>query len=373
MDIYVLNKALERIGVIDEYSSLIWTKRYYSAGDFELYLPASVELFALLQEDFYLQRTDDDRAMIIETIQLQTDAELGNHIIVSGRSVESILARRVIWNQLNFNSTVETAIRRVITENCISPADTARIISRLELAAPSGFIEKIQQQTRGDNIAEWLETVCRTYGYGWKITINNGRFVFSIFKGADRTYGNAEGNPFVVFSPKFDNLVNSNFLFDKQNYKNAALILGEGEGIARKSQSIGTTADLDRYEIYVDARDVSSNNGEIAAEEYDELLTEKGKQQLAEQAITTGFDGEVDADGVYTYKKDFEIGDIVQIENEYGIAATARVVEIIENEDESGKRTVPTFEKWEFPRMVLRDADGAIIRDADGAIITVRG
>lgn len=347
MDIYVLNKSLEKIGIIDEYTSLIWTKRYYTAGDFELYVPASVALFELLQEDFYLQRTDDDRAMIIETIQLQTDAEEGNYIIVSGRSVESILARRVIWNQTILNDTVENAIRQVITENCISPADTARKIYGLELAAPSGFGEALQQQTRGDVISEWLETVCRTYGYGWKITTNDGRFIFSIFKGADRTYGNAAGNPFVVFSPDFDNLINSNYMKDKQNYKNAALILGEGEGTARKSAVVGTAEGLERYEIYVDARDISSNNGAISEGEYNNLLSERGKQSIAEQAITTAFDGEIDANGVYTYKKDFDIGDIVQIKNDYGIEAKSRIVEIIENDDESGRHFVPTLEKWE--------------------------
>lgn len=347
MDIYVLNKSLEKIGVIDEYTSLIWTKRYYTAGDFELYVPASAALFELLQEDFYLQRTDDDRAMIIETIQLQTDAEEGNYIIVSGRSVESILARRVIWNQTILNGTVENAIRQVITENCISPADTARKINGLELAAPSGFSEILQQQTRGDVISEWLETVCRTYGYGWKITINDGRFIFSIFKGTDRTYGNAAGNPFVVFSPDFDNLINSNYMKDKQNYKNTALILGEGEGTARKSAVVGTAEGLERYEIYVDARDISSNNGAISEGEYNNLLSERGKQRIAEQAITTAFDGEIDGNGIYTYKKDFDIGDIVQIKNDYGIEAKSRIVEIIENDDESGRHFVPTLEKWE--------------------------
>lgn len=373
MDIYVLNKSLEKIGIIDEYTSLIWTKRYYTAGDFELYVPASVALFELLQEDFYLQRTDDDRAMIIETIQLQTDAEEGNYIIVSGRSVESILARRVIWNQTILNDTVENAIRQVITENCISPADTARKINGLELAAPSGFGEALQQQTRGDVISEWLETVCRTYGYGWKITINDGRFIFSIFKGTDRTYGNAAGNPFVVFSPDFDNLINSNYMKDKQSYKNTALILGEGEGTSRKSAVVGTAEDLERYEIYVDARDISSNNGAISEGEYNNLLSERGKQSIAEQAITTAFDGEIDGNGIYTYKKDFDIGDIVQIKNDYGIKAKSRIVEIIENDDESGRHIVPTLEKWEaqYIPAYLTAENGDILTTENGDFLEV--
>lgn len=347
MDIYILNKSLEKIGIIDSYNSLIWTKRFYKAGDFELYLPATVENFEMLQTDFYLQRDDDDRAMIIETIQLQTDAEQGNHIIVSGRSLESILARRVIWGQTILKDTVENAIHKVIYDNCIGRQQTARRIELLDLSPVNGFTETIEQQTTGDNIAEWLETVCRTYGYGWKITIENGRFVFALFKGVDRSYGNAAGNPFVVFSPEFDNLINSNYMKDKQNYKNCAFVAGEGAGKTRYTVGVGTAWGLDRYEIYIDARDLSTNDGEITNEEYQILLAERGKQKLAEHAIISVFDGEADASGVYQYKKDFDIGDIVQKENEYGIGAKSRIVEIIESDDENGRRFVPTFEKLE--------------------------
>ena len=37
----------------------LWTTRYFTPGDFELYLPASCENIALLQKDFYLCREED--------------------------------------------------------------------------------------------------------------------------------------------------------------------------------------------------------------------------------------------------------------------------------------------------------------------------
>ena len=40
MDLYILNKNFEKIGLIDTYESVIWTTRYYTYGDFELYIPA---------------------------------------------------------------------------------------------------------------------------------------------------------------------------------------------------------------------------------------------------------------------------------------------------------------------------------------------
>ena len=77
MEIYVLDSRnnYTPVGVIDSYTSLIWTKRYYNYGDFELYLPASDNLLDILRPDFFITRDDDDSVMVIEKIQIQTDAE----------------------------------------------------------------------------------------------------------------------------------------------------------------------------------------------------------------------------------------------------------------------------------------------------------
>ena len=49
----------------------------------------------------------------------------------------------------------------------------------------------------------------------------------------------------------------------------------------------------------------------------------------------------------HTYGVDYFLGDIVQIENEYGIQASAQITEIIETENESGYSIIPTFSNWE--------------------------
>ena len=59
MDIYVLNSNFEKIGVIDAYQSVIWTTRYFTPGDFEVYIPADKDLLNLLQVDYMLVRDKD--------------------------------------------------------------------------------------------------------------------------------------------------------------------------------------------------------------------------------------------------------------------------------------------------------------------------
>ena len=59
MNIHVLDREFNLVGIIDAYSSVIWTTAYYDVGDFELYLDASTESVELLKKDYYLVRGQD--------------------------------------------------------------------------------------------------------------------------------------------------------------------------------------------------------------------------------------------------------------------------------------------------------------------------
>ena len=352
MNIYVINPALDICGIIDDYVSIIWTTRYYKSGDFELYVSANEQNVSLLKEKYYLCREEDidgdvwNNVMIIENINITTDVEAGNYLIITGKSLKSIVGRRIIWQQTNLYGSVELGIRQVLTENIISPTIEARKIADFELEEIQGFDDTMNLQVTGDNIEEWLEEVCMTYGIGWDVYINNKKFVFHLWKGTDRSY-NQDSVPYVVFSKDFDNLLTSDFSLDKSEFRNTALVAGEGEGLDRKTYAIGNYSGLDRYELYVDARDISSNNGEINDAEYNNMLNEKGNEALAEHMTTVNFEGEVDPSTNYIFNKDYFLGDIVEVINEYGITSTPRITEIIDSEDDTGRTIIPNYSAWE--------------------------
>lgn len=348
MDVYILDKSFTEIGVIDSYNSLIWTSRYYESGDFELYMPASVSAIDLLKSGKYIAREDSGAVMVIEKINITTDAEEGDYITVSGRSLESILTRRIVLAQTNLNTTLQQAIYTLVDENAINATMGARRFPNLTLQTPAlATPEKVQAQITYDNLYDTVAKLCRTYGIGWRITRSGSLLEFGLYRGLDRSE-NQTVNPQVIFSPEFDNLINSSYNYDAENFKNAALIAGEGEGTARKTWGINrTSAGYDRYELYVDARDISSNNDEIGISEYYNLLEQKGMTVLAEHIATYAFDGAVDTTLQYIYGSDYSLGDIVQVENAYGISATARIVEVIKSWSADGGYTaIPTFEEW---------------------------
>ncbi len=100
------------------------------------------------------------------------------------------------------------------------------------------------------------------------------------------------------------------------------------------------------YELYVDARDVSSNEGEISDAEYLAQLYGRGTEKLEAASRDETFEAVVDNTNLYIMGKDYFMGDIVTVQNKYGVTANARVVEMIENWSDGGYTAVPTLETW---------------------------
>lgn len=430
IDLYVLNKDLERVGIIDAFKSLIWATRYNEIGDCELYIPATIPAFNLLKKGYYLSREDDDMVCRIEKVELTTDIENGDYLIVTGYDVKKILYQRVIWSQTNVDGKIEDFIRNMIYKSLVSPNLSARAITNTKgrqnfmLGDKANFTEVTTQQVSYANVGEKTEELCKQHEWGFKvivdISVNN--FYFVLYKGTDRSNT-------VIFSHNFENLVATNYIEDDTHLANVALVAGEGEGSDRTRNVSGYAEGMNRFEIYVDARDLSKTitweelttmyptrtagghgyisdttagvfykmdlidiaivdanqltelqrnypNGQIITRGgnryyqiydviiadlesstlesgdsvilrpliYEVYLLNRGYEKMSEYGSTISFDGTVNPNVTFEYKKDYFLGDLVMVENEYQISKKARITEVIETYDENGHSVEPKFE-----------------------------
>lgn len=351
MDLWIYDENFVAQGIVDAASSIIWANRYRQCGDFEIKVPATSDMIDLLQvpaetEDRFVVRPDDDMLGVIENVQTETDEESGDFLIVSGRCARSILARRIVWDQTTINSTVENGLRKLVTDAFISPAIPERKYERLTLAPVRGFTERLQAQYTGDNILEVYESVCASNNYGFSVTRGVGNTLeLGLYRGVDRTMGQRE-NPRVIFSAEYDNLRATTYTLDKKGYKTVALVAGEGEGSARRRRVVNRLVDqsgLRRRELFVDARDVSSNEGEITDSEYNAQLDERGITTLSEAPVVRSMEGQIEPGQMYTYKVDYYLGDMVTTINKHGVQVDAQVLEVVEVWDENGYKCTPTF------------------------------
>lgn len=352
VDVDILDKSFERIGVIDEYESFIWTERYNEAGDFELYTKMTSDIIDLVQLGNYVQIKNSDYMMVIETVSLDTDSENGDHITVKGRTIDSLLERRIVWGQSIYqNVGLGSLLKTLIYNNAINPSDTARKISNLVFYEPidpaieANTFDSIQLD--GDNLYDVICSLCQAYKVGFKMTVNDqNQFVFRLFVGLDKSYAQ-DINPYIAFSPKLDNILSSNFITSDNGFKNVCLVMGEGEGSNRKTVEVkdDTATGLDRREMAIDESSLSTSTetGTMTTEEYLKQLTVKGNEALAENAYIESFDGQIDPTVFYTYGVDYNVGDIVQIVNEFKMESRARVSEYIRSYSTSGIDVYPTF------------------------------
>lgn len=345
VDLWIYSEDFAALDVVDSYNSLIWANRFRQCGDFEVYVSFSESLADLLQVGRWVVRPDDDMVGIIEKVETGTDEENGDYLLVSGRCLRQILERRIIWEQTTISGTVEDGLRQLVNDALISPTDPARQYNRLVLADSHGYTETMEAQYTGDNLLETVEDLCAAKNYGFKITRGANQLVLDFYKGVDRSATQFD-NPRVIFSEENDNLRATTYTLDATNYKTVALVAGEGEGADRRRVSVGRPTDqegLHRRELYVDARDISSNDGEISDTDYEAQLVERGSTNLSEATIVESMEGTIEPTQMYTYKEDYFLGDIVTVVNKHGIAVNTQVLEVVETWDEDGYSCTPTF------------------------------
>lgn len=330
------------VSVVENFSSFVWTDRYYSAGDFELYVPPTIRVLTQYIPDYYIVRPDSEHVMIIDSVLLEEDDD-GYSYKISGESLESILKRRILWTDTTLSGNFQDAIETLLNGSIISPSIADRKIDNFvfvkseDEAITSLTIEEAEY-SKNETIYDIIEKNCQEFEIGFKVTLtSDNKFAFTLYKGVDRSYDQT-AVPYVIFSPAFDNLTSSSFLKSYTDYKNVALVTGtstdsEGES-TDLSTVVGEASGLDRRETHIDAGDVQGNTS---------VLTKKGNEELAALKKTEAFEGEANVFNMFVYGKDFFIGDMVQLEDAFGNTGKSIVSEMVFSSDREGEKFYPTF------------------------------
>ena len=351
MNLYILDEKLNTVAIYDYYKSIIWSNRYYKTGDFELQIPLVGDVKDKMRQDYYIYRDVDykdgiiERPKIIERVETVENAS-ENSLLVSGRDVTSLLERRVIYPTEILSGNYETCILNLINNHAINPSDPKRVINTIAIDNTGRIDDTIDAQVTGDTLLKYIEDVSVDYKIGFRMDLdkNQKKFIFKVYKGTKRT----DNNP-VIISRDFNNLVKSNYVNDKQTYKNMAIVAGSGEGVDRKVVRLNDElSGLERRELFVDAKDLSNTDSEgqtIPESEYMEHLRQRGSEKLSENKIDITNSCEAETNGVFVYNKDYFLGDEIVCEGY--MTFKERIVETTESDTATGIKTELTFEEVE--------------------------
>lgn len=356
MELYIFDRQLNFLGLLDNFFSLRWVRRYYRVGEFELHCPLDARTLALLQRENIIWKQGDDEAGYIEYRQLGQDAQGQETLILKGKFLTGYLGRRIVWGQEILSTTAELAMRTLVENHAVNPTDPNRVIPLLELGQLQGYTETVDYQTSYKPLLDELEHISNLSNLGYRVVADppTKKLIFQVYKGRDLTAGQAI-NPPAIFSNEFENVLEQEFIDSLHNYRNVALVAGAGEGSDRKTVVVGNGEGLDRFELYVDARDLQNTKEDdtpIPEHEYLEMLKSRGQTKLAECAELQTFESKINVRSNLRYKENFDLGDIVTVTSKkWGVTVDTRITEIEEVYEQSGKQVNVIFGN-EIPTLI---------------------
>lgn len=205
MEAMILDQNFAAQALVDAFESFIWTDRYNKPGDFEIYMPISKAPMEYVKRDNYIWIRESDRLQVIEDIGIATDAEEGDHLTITGRTLDSFLDRRVVYQSTTLDGDLQSGIQRLLNDNAINPSDPSRKIPRLRFIWNDD--SRLAQYSMvgtflGDNLLDILEAYGELYGVGFKIIYNEEEecFDFSLYCGEDRSYNQEKNTTHGFFS-----------------------------------------------------------------------------------------------------------------------------------------------------------------------------
>lgn len=334
MEIRIYDANLYRQGQIENQTSLIWTRKFYEPGNFELHAPITDENLRLLQPGNIVGKKGSEEAGIIEDLEKE-ESDIKNEVTAKGRFLSGYMDRRLVKQTVNFEGRIEVAMRQILSG--------AVAIPLVELGELHGFTETVRFQATMKNLQSLETKLSKSGAIGYRFTPDfiNKRIIFDLYQGKDRTFRQTVNNR-VIFSEDYNNLNNALYKYNDQGLRTYAVVGGEGEGASRKYVTIGGGSGLELRELFVDAKDIQSEG--LTTAEYEEALLQRGREALNEAIISESLECETEAAINFTYKEDYDLGDIVTIrKKKWGLYMNQRITELQEVYQYGSLTVVPTF------------------------------
>ena len=229
------------VAVIDSPISARWVRCFDEPGNFELYLPSSAELFELITADIgslVVTREGDNIPMYIEDFKLSESVEdfkfsesvEGNTILISGRTMDAVMASRVVGYPTTYDRTpAMTVARKLMLDNMIDPKvvesdytydPTARKLAPIAAEIPSAPGGNIMRTFGGENLLTAVDGLLREFGWGLRCRLVQGVFTFEFYRGSDK--------PHVVFSADNEMLISCEYEVDIRDKCNVVFVSATG-------------------------------------------------------------------------------------------------------------------------------------------------
>ncbi|MCM0627367.1 siphovirus ReqiPepy6 Gp37-like family protein [Lysinibacillus sp. OL1_EC] len=321
----IIDDDFNLLGEVDQYSSVQIGISWSDIGELELQINRYLQhADKLIKGNIVFPYNRLDQAYIIRhrEIELDENGKQTENWRIKALSLKTFTSQRLIYPapekaHEEVTGDVETVMRHFVDTQMINPVDPNRVFPNLVLADNQNRGPEIEEKARYDPLNEKLKELSELHGLGWNIELDlqNKQFVFVINEGRNLV-ANQVGLPQAIFSTEFETIESLEYTESDLEYKNFAIVAGQGEGIYRKIVQIGEAVGKDRYEMFVDARDLTTNAG----------LVKRGNEKLAEHAQEVYLGGQILTTSRLIYDEDYSVGDMVTVRDKgWGVTMDTRI------------------------------------------------
>lgn len=320
MEIYILDRNLNIVGVISTYDSILWTEKVHEPGNIKAVFVFTEKMNRILQRGYLLYKTDELQPAVITRKTLKLNKYGQQTITIQGYMVTRYFRQRIIWKKMIMKGTPEQLMRQMVQEQIIAPEDDTRKIPLIELGDLQNFdMDEVEKQITYDNLQEALTDMSKTTELGYRLRLDYARkkLVFEVYRGTNRTQGTEHP---CIFTRKFKNVFTQEYNEDEGNYKNVCLVGGPGEDTDRVLVTVGSGAGLDRYEMFYNVSGYSEDG--ITAAVLQDQLRQKGLEKMSAYYIAKAFEVKINKEKAMK----FDLGDYVTCKDtQWGITVDTQV------------------------------------------------
>ena len=350
---------LEQGQMIPKPTSIMWTERYRDPGEFEIVAPLSSGLKEFLPEGTLISHVDTMEVMIVENHEITDDPTEDPTLTITGRSFESFLENRIVGtDQARESSTV---VPYELFGNSTWHQTVAMINSHI--VTPFAAFDGLQYVVADHHIVDPVTTTTeeRTIDLGdlhqrvMELLAIDDLGIKTIRKSPFTEFGGNDTNTVwmvhnginhsddVIFSWTSGDLESAEYLFSAKKLKNSALVRGR---YVQAFVDLGPTR-YNRRTMIVDADDIDGHfdaapTGTALALALVAMQT-RGRQALKSQKRIAITRTDISNMSEYQFRRDYNIGDLVTVDGNFGEIAVMRVIEFVEIEDEEGTSAHPTL------------------------------
>ena len=377
----IFDFQFNRLGSIEQFESISYTKKYQDVGSFSLICPITDINNDLLQKRRIIW-IEDNVAGIVQYISKKREENEDETLEAKGKLISEVLSWRWVYPCFAKTGKPNILMEQLVNTHCVNPLDSKRKLDSLVIGSKGEIanMDSVTYQKTGDSVTESLINLATANNLGFDVEFNpriENKLKFVVYQGVDRTVNNKSGNDPVYFTQSLNNLLSAEYTYNDESFRNVELVAGEAEDgtdnenakrrvlevyLNDKSKA---NAGYDRYEKFVDARDLQSEYSEeqtttdedgnqvtetvekkMSDEQYFETLKQRGNEKFEESTIEESYTGSIRTDSktIFQYKDDYDVGDkVTVIDNEFAISMDVVITEMTVTYDKDLYTYQPTF------------------------------